>query len=96
MEKIAVDIADGQAERYAQRIALLQESCGMQLNETPKVGDVWSEFTACQIRKYRLLGQESINENLVSVYVSDDRLYRVQVGNDGVIIRWYVLRKSQK
>ena len=94
-KKIAIKIDEDQSKKHSQRIASLEGKCGRALDEAPEVGMIWSEFTSCQTRKYRLLGQELIESGVVSVYIRNDRYFRVHVSKDGRIVRWYV-KKQRK
>lgn len=94
-KKIAIKIDEDQSKKHSQRVASLEGKCGRHLDEAPEVGMVWSEFTSCQTRKYRLLGQELIESGVVSVYIRNDRYFRVHISKDGRIVRWYV-KKQRK
>ncbi|MCK5830703.1 MAG: hypothetical protein KAH20_10415 [Methylococcales bacterium] len=92
-KKIAVLIAKDQLKIQSQHNTQLQEKCSQRLNQKPTIGLVWTKFISCQTNKYRLLGQETIESNVVSVYLSSDRSIRVHVANDGRILRWFLLKK---
>ena len=95
-KKIAMQIDEDQSKIYSQRIAPLKAKCGQHLNEAPEVGMVWSKFIACQTRRYRLSGQETVKSGFVSVYTSYDRSLRIHVAKDGRITRWFVLKKRKR
>lgn len=89
-KKIANKIDEDQSKKHFQRVAALKEKCGLRLDAAPEVGLVWSEFASCQTRNYRLLGQEPMESGVISVYIRNDRYYRVHVAKDGRIVRWYM------
>jgi len=92
-KNIAARIAKDQSKQYNQKITSLELQCGIRLNEDPKIGILWSEFVPCQTHQYRLLGEEYVKSDTVSVYVRNDKLFRIHVGSNGRIIRWYTLTK---
>jgi len=92
-EKISAQIIRDLSKRHSKKLASIQMQCAEHLDETPKIGMVWDEFTQCQTRKYRMLGEESQGlEDSVAIYVSYDRHYRIHVAKNGRIVRWYVLK----
>jgi len=95
-KKIAIQIAEDQSKRDAERMSALQKKCGIHIDEDPEIGIFWAEFASCQTRKFRLLGQEPLESGVVSVYISDDRSLRIHVANDGRIIRWYIPKKRKR
>jgi hypothetical protein len=94
-KKIAVRIAEDQSKKYSQKMSSLKVQCGEHLDEAPKIGMVWSEFVTCQTQTYRLLGKEAMDSGVVTVYVSNDRHYRLHVATDGRIVRWYILKQHK-
>ncbi len=67
-KRIAVLIAKDQSKIQAQRNTQLQEKCSQRLDQKPKIGLVWSKFISCQTNKYRLLGEETMESDIVAYY----------------------------
>lgn len=94
-KKMAIKIDEDQSKRNFQRVVLLKGQCGLRLDATPEVGMVWSEFISCQTRNYRLSGQKSMESGVVSVYIRNDRYYRIHVSKDDRIVSWFVKKQTE-
>lgn len=92
-QQISQQIVADQSKRFIARIEKQRELCGDNLDAEPQIGQLWSEFVACQTQKYKLLGQETRDSGTVSVYLSQDRSLRIHVDENERIARWFIPKK---
>jgi hypothetical protein len=90
-QKIAGQIVEDLAGKYASEAEARRERCGDQLGQPPRVGLLWTEFVSCQSDYYEHFAEAVMKEGSASVFIhaaSGSRIYVV----DGEIVSWEMPR----